>query len=404
MTPLHPARRRAERFATLVEGEPRDTARADDAAQAVRDAHTAELLELVGALRSIPAAQARPEFVTSLRERLMVAAQSELGPVDEATAVTRKLTLAPRKTTHERRVAAALAAFAIIGATTSMAVAAQSALPGDALYPLKRAIENTHTSLSVGDEAKGSTLLGNANRRLGEVRDMTKDGDADPADVRGTLNTFTAEVNQASGLLMQDYQQNHDQKAIDELRDFAASGMSQLSDLEQNVPQAAEQSLLNAAKTLFTVDAAAGQVCPQCTSTGITEIPPTLLASAGDSLDTAQQQLVAAGPLATPPPASGGAQLIKPHNPASTGSSGGQSAPADPVTVPSLPVNVPTPPLPTGGLGGVLPSVVDGLTNHHKSKNPKPHQSPTSVGDVVNDVVGSVVDGVDGVLGGLSGQ
>ena len=50
-----------------------------------------------------------------------------------------------------------------------MAVAAQSALPGDALYPLKRAIENAETGFSVSDEAKGSTILGNASGRLDEV-------------------------------------------------------------------------------------------------------------------------------------------------------------------------------------------------------------------------------------------
>ena len=51
----------------------------------------------------------------------------------------------------------ALGAFAIIGATTSMAVASQSAIPGDALYPVKRAIENTQAGFSVGDDAKGET-------------------------------------------------------------------------------------------------------------------------------------------------------------------------------------------------------------------------------------------------------
>ena len=50
-----------------------------------------------------------------------------------------------------------------------MAVAAQTALPGDSLYPVKRAIEDTRTGLASGDTAKGARLLANARGRLDEV-------------------------------------------------------------------------------------------------------------------------------------------------------------------------------------------------------------------------------------------
>src|SRR3954447_21095873 len=70
MTPLFLARRRAERFDSLVEGGRRDDV----------DRATTELLELVGALRTVPEARPRPEFVADLRERLMLAAETELVP------------------------------------------------------------------------------------------------------------------------------------------------------------------------------------------------------------------------------------------------------------------------------------------------------------------------------------
>src|SRR5690349_1420159 len=109
-------RRRAESFDTLLEG-----GRLDGDV----DARTAELLELVGALRSVPAPEARPEFVTGLRERLMVAAETELTPVPAGERDVSRLTIKPAKTRRERRVGIALGAAAIIGATTSMAVASQ---------------------------------------------------------------------------------------------------------------------------------------------------------------------------------------------------------------------------------------------------------------------------------------
>ena len=143
-------------------------------------AATAELLELVGALRSVPEPQARPEFVADLRERLMLAAETELSAAPAARSATTSPASRsrPRRTRRERRVGLALGAVAIIGATTSMAVASQSALPGDALYPLKRAIENTQTGFSVGDDAKGETILGNASGRLDEVDELAQRGRA----------------------------------------------------------------------------------------------------------------------------------------------------------------------------------------------------------------------------------
>ena len=130
----------------------------------------------MGALRSLPEPHARPEFVADLREQLMVAARSELvapapGSRDDVAA---RLTIAPRRTHRERRFGVALGAVAIIGATTSMAVASQSALPGDALYPIKRAIENTQAGVRVSDDAKGETILNNASGRLDEVDKLTR--------------------------------------------------------------------------------------------------------------------------------------------------------------------------------------------------------------------------------------
>ena len=66
----------------------------------------------------------------------------------------------------------------------SMAVAAQSALPGDALYPVKRAIENAETGFQVSDDAKGQHLLAHAAGRLDEVDELASQGDgADAAAV-----------------------------------------------------------------------------------------------------------------------------------------------------------------------------------------------------------------------------
>src|SRR5262245_47558716 len=95
MTPAFTARRRAEEFDSLVEGT--STGRSDE--------RYAEFLAIVEGLRAVPAPEARPEFVSDLRERLMVAAATELLPSAEEEA---RLTLPPRRPARDRRLAVAV--------------------------------------------------------------------------------------------------------------------------------------------------------------------------------------------------------------------------------------------------------------------------------------------------------
>ena len=237
MTPLFPARRSAERFDSLVEGGRRDDV----------DRSTADLLELVSALRSAPEPQARPEFVADLRERLMVAAAAELTPVPAAARHrddVARLTIKPVRTRRERRLGIALGAVAIIGATTSMAVASQGAIPGDALYPVKRAIENTQAGFAVGDDAKGETILDNASTRLDEVDKLSQQKDPDAKLVTQTLDTFSSQFTEAGNALLADYESNGNEQSIETLHESAADSVDLLGQLEGSIPPAAHDSLL----------------------------------------------------------------------------------------------------------------------------------------------------------------
>lgn len=266
MTPVFSARRRAEEFDALI-----DSSTGHD----LSDARYAEFLEIVSTLRDVPAAQARPEFVSSLREQLMLAARTELVPSEEG-----RLALPVRRRPRDRRIAAAVGGFAIVGATTSMAMAAQSALPGDALYPLKRAIENVEAGISVNEGQKGATMLANASGRLDEITALSRAGRLeDTTAIADTLNTFTDQAAAASDLLLSDYQSTGDESSIAELMEFTALSMETLAELESLVPADARDELLHAARVLTQIDAEAQQACPDCQG-GITEIPPILAGSA----------------------------------------------------------------------------------------------------------------------------
>jgi hypothetical protein len=271
MTPVFGARRRAEEFHTLVE---------DPSTGGLHDARYADFLDIVASLREAPEAQPRAEFVTGLRERLMTEAQTVLATADQDA----RLTLPSRRTTRrparERRIAAAAAGFAIVGATTSMAMAAQSALPGDALYPLKRLLEGAETGMAVDEADKGATLLENASGRLAEITALSRDGQfEDGAAIADTLNTFTRQAIEASDLLLADYAATGDEKSIAELRDFTGQSMQTLTELESVVPDEARDELLRAARILTQIDAQAQQACPSCGGDGIDEIPAILTSS-----------------------------------------------------------------------------------------------------------------------------
>src|SRR6476661_4903143 len=117
MSPAFPSRRRADQFDALVEGT-------------LTQAPTAELaglLALTEGLRAEPAVAPRADFAASLRERLMEAApEAPATPAGPATAsaadanAAGRLTVGhrtPSKTSRERRIGVAIAAFSIVGAT-----------------------------------------------------------------------------------------------------------------------------------------------------------------------------------------------------------------------------------------------------------------------------------------------
>lgn len=266
MTPAFLARRRAEEFDALVEGA---------SAKGTHDARDVDLLDLVGALRGVPEPAARPEFVAGLRERLLAEAETALVPDDLS-----RLRLPERRTSRERRLAAVAGGIAIVGATTSIAVASQSALPGDSLYPVKRVLERAHTGISVGEGAKGQIMLTNASDRLDEVDALTHEDDlGGDQRIADTLSAFTEQATKGSDLLLSDFEHSGDESSIARLRDFASSSLDRLAAIEPRVPDDARDELVSAAGVLLQIDTEADQRCPSCGGTPIDSVPPVLLAA-----------------------------------------------------------------------------------------------------------------------------
>lgn len=268
--------RGAEEFDAFIAGRPTETDR------------YADLLDLVTSLRATPPVEARPDFVVSLRTQLIAAAEREPARVEHDLAA--RLTPHQRQGSRERRLAALVGGFAVVSATGSMAMAAQDALPGDVLYPVKRAMENAQTNLQPDNASRADALLSHAETRLAELQELT-DRDADADVIAATLQDFTDQTEQASAIALDDYAATGESAPIAELRSFAADSMRVLSTLGPVVPDSTHPSLITATQTVRQVDSAAWEACPSCAAGSIAEIPDFALrglqAVLGDPLEAA---------------------------------------------------------------------------------------------------------------------
>jgi hypothetical protein len=268
MSPLFATRRRAEEFDAVVAGA---TTPGEES-----DSRYDDLLALVGALRAMPQPQARPEFVADLRASLV--AEAATRPARDLADEDRLRLRTPDpgrvRNPRERRARVAVAGLALVGATATLSVVAQSALPGDLLYPLKRGIESAEASIRVSEQGKGTTLLASATTRLDEVSRL--DAEDHPAAIADTLDDFTAQATEASDLLLSSFAAKGDDATVVDLRSFTAESMTSLSELDGQLPESAQDEWVHAVTTLMRIDDEAQLACPTCAGTDLDEIAPTL--------------------------------------------------------------------------------------------------------------------------------
>ncbi|MCD4527345.1 DUF5667 domain-containing protein [Nocardioides sp. cx-173] len=366
------ARRRAEEFSSLV-----------DSTSEPKDARDADLLEVVDAMRSVAPVEARPAFVSDLRERLMAAAETALAPATDAE-LRARLTVAPRRTPRERRLAVAIGGFAIVGATTSMAVAAQTALPGDTLYPLKRAIENARAGVQSDEGDRGSRLLHNAAGRLDEVDELTQ-GRGDDEAISQTLLAFSEQAGAASDLLITVYETTGEESTIAELRDFAADSLAELETLQGVIPDEARGALIQAVQVIGQIDEQALYACPTCSDAA--RLPQSVL----NTFEQVAQAIIGDPPVTPgrggeerPGDDGGGKDGGKDGSgderagPAAGATDGGPAAPASPAGpgAPAAPTPAPSAP----------PNPLEELTDGIKNGARPPSGVPTTLDELVEDL------------------
>lgn len=193
-------RRKAQRLADLLEesdGGPRQNGRTDRDHEVTELAHVGQALQQ--ASPSIgSAATPDPEFHAALRRRLMATAAAEgIGTAAKKSVAP----IIPRQRTRRRFAFAALVVGMVLG-LSGVATASGDAVPGDALYPLKRTTERAQLALAGSDVNRGQLYLEFARTRLSEAEGLTSDpvalttalSDMDSDTIEGVRSLTTAAV------------------------------------------------------------------------------------------------------------------------------------------------------------------------------------------------------------------
>jgi hypothetical protein len=376
--------RRAQKFHELVE---------DASTGGARTPEYADLLVLVGALRAVPEPVADPAFVATLRERLVAEAETVLAEAAAARQDTddrlRLRAATPRTRRRQRRVAAVVSGFALAGVSATVAVASQSALPGDHLYSIKRGLESAHAQLTFDRAARGRVLLDDASTRLDEAQQLSRD-QADPARVDEALQAFTQQAVDGADLLVTDYQATGHRSSISTLRLFTTASMDQLKTLQSQVPPQSYDSLLQAAQALDQVQQTSIHACPVCDGPLIGSIP-TVLAQANDSTaDTWQVSIPK--PRRSPSGSTGGPTLPDVE---------GDALPPASVTDPDSAQDAVTPPS-ANDVQHTVKHLTDGLTDGNQNDvgstvTDTANNLLDAVGQVGNQVAGALDDTVGGI-------
>jgi uncharacterized protein DUF5667 len=223
ITPLG-RRRQHERFARAVEARPESV-----------DPDLADELAVVDLLRAA-AANSGPDAAMRERMRQRILSADPL----PASGVT---ILEPRRRSSARgrlAVAAAAALCLVLSLAGMSLLLSRDALPGDALYGMKRTAESASLGFTFGDESKAMKRLEFAAARLAEMETLADQyGDDGPLGAYLTaLTDFDADAAAGSRELSA-VGANADERLLGTLDEWAQGQARRLTDLRARLPEAA---------------------------------------------------------------------------------------------------------------------------------------------------------------------
>lgn len=233
---LFVSRRRAERFAQLLDEA--NGGRRHHVRSRVDD----KLTDLVAVGQQLgdaaPTAEVSTEFRTGLRAMLLATAEREgLGRPASAAAADRtehhpapnRSFLLPAVTARRARARGAILIGIATGAVavSGISAASENAVPGDALYGMKRSTERAQLALTGSDHSRGQLFLDFARTRLSEAAHLR----GDRVGYSGVLDDMDADTRQGVRLLTTAAVQGSDLTALDVVNTFVTAQRTAVSEL-----------------------------------------------------------------------------------------------------------------------------------------------------------------------------
>jgi hypothetical protein len=211
-----------------------------------------QVRRLVGALATLEIAPPpRAEFRAELRAQLVAVTPRLVAEGDAA----RDRVPAPkrRRLRLARPLAVAVGVLAVFIVLLGGAVLlSQNALPGDALYGIKRASENTRYGLTDGAVAKGTLKLDFATRRIDEVSELVPKTSGDTGTlVRQTLDSADGDVRAASRMLGTAAVQDTSPAPLDTMTGWAPGEIAKLDGIIKRIPAGALRTRVVATQDLI---------------------------------------------------------------------------------------------------------------------------------------------------------
>jgi hypothetical protein len=219
------------------------------------EGEVADLVAVATRLCEIAAtAEPSPEFRSALRTQLLATPI----PVSAPAAFVARTRRTPSGL-HRWTIA-----FAALMATTfgvGLSAASADTIPGDTLYPIKRALENTQLAFKRTDSSSGSFHLHLATERLAEVQTLASLNGTASALTTDTLAEFQRQASLGSDALLRSYLTNKSRADLVALNRFSASSSHRLAGLRGQL------SAADLAETQNLLDGLAVQstrMCPEC--------------------------------------------------------------------------------------------------------------------------------------------
>lgn len=228
-------RRRAERFAQLLDeasGGRRHHVR--DRA----DEQLAELIAVSDRLTAVkPQVEIDPDFRTGLRAMLVAKAERDgIGVTAmEAPEPDFATEARPRFTGRRIRARGAVIVGVAVGAiaVSGMSAASENAMPGDALYGVKRSTERAQLALASSDVTRGQLFLDFARTRLAEAGAVR-----DTAGFASVLDDMDSDTREGAKLLHSAAVARHEATPLDAVDTFVSGQRQQITKMLDRLPAA----------------------------------------------------------------------------------------------------------------------------------------------------------------------